>query len=79
MQVTTLQKAIQEAKRFIKLAEEVPIDRSCFTADDWSVKHGDKKVGDRREPHIETGKASGAAKRASMDLSRCLSDLRQGR
>jgi hypothetical protein len=79
MKPETLKRCIAEAKRFIKLAEEVPVDRSCFTADDWSVKHGDKKVGDRREPYIETGKASGAAKRASMDLSRELANLRCNR
>jgi hypothetical protein len=67
MQATTLQKAIQEAKRFIKLAEEVP------------MKENNPVPGVRKFRFIEPGKASGAAKRASMDLSRCLSDLRLGR
>ena len=79
MKADTLKKAIQEAERFIVAANLVPITDSVYGADDWMVIHGHKKAGDRRDPCIESGRASGAARRASMDLSRCLSDLRANR
>ena len=67
MEASTLKQAIKEAKRFIHLANAVPIDNRLV------------RGGPESRDYIESGKASGAAKRASMDLSRCLSDLRQGR
>ena len=69
MRAETLKTAIKEAKRFIKLAEAVPIK-------DYPAEHGVRSVG---FAVIEPGKASGAARRASMDLTRILSDLRQRR
>lgn len=79
MRTETLLAAIKEAERFIKIAKAVPIVRGRYEADDWHVKQGSRKVGDIKEPYYETGKASGAAIRASMDLTRKLADLRQGR
>jgi hypothetical protein len=64
MEASTLKACIREAKRFIKLAEAVPMSKSKANSA-WDF--------------IDSGKASGAAKRASMDLSRKLADLRQGR
>jgi hypothetical protein len=64
MQASTLKQAIKEAKRFIQLAEAVPITTSK-AMDSWQ--------------YVEAGKASGAARRTSMDLSRVLSDLRLNR
>jgi hypothetical protein len=66
-QAATLLKCIQEAKRFIELAEEVPLT-------DFGRDLKGKKV-----QFIESGKASGAARRASMDLTRALADYRSGR
>ena len=68
----TLKRCIEEARRFIRLAEAVPIEHvPSYKTEVLGVT----KAYDR----IESGKQSAAAKRASMDLSRCLSDLRQGR
>jgi hypothetical protein len=72
MQASTLKQAIKEAKRFIKLAEAVPMDKGpeLIATGCQSYVLMD---------HVRRGKASGAAKRASMDLSRVLSSLRQNR
>jgi len=67
MKASTLKLAVLEAKRFVRLAEAVPLE-------DFGKDFKGKEV-----QFIEAGKASGAARRASMDLSRCLADLRQGR
>lgn len=65
MKVKTLEQAVREAKRFIEKAEEL------MQAD----------VPDPRNEYIGFGypKESGAMRRASMDLTRKLADLRQGR
>ena len=55
MNTDTLNKAISEAKRFIKAAERVEFDRWGF--------------GNCKE--------TAAAKRASMDLTRALADMRR--
>lgn len=64
MNKDTLNAAIREAERFVKIAKDCRnnivtrrVDEYVFT--DWSLKH------------------SGAAKRASMDLTRALADLRR--
>ena len=67
MRAETLARAIREAKHFIKMAEAVPVN-------DFG-----KNFRGERVKIIEMGKASGAARRASMDLTRALADLRQGR
>ena len=67
MKADTLKKAIQEAERFIKAAKAVELEKI--------EQYSTGKV----TQYIATGKASGAARRASMDLSRVLADLRQGR
>lgn len=69
MRLETLNKAIAEAQRFIELAKAVPI---VHLPAELNVRSIDRS-------YIDSGKASGAANRASMDLSRCLADLRQGR
>jgi hypothetical protein len=69
MQATTLQKAIQEAERFLELAKAVPIK-------DYPAELHVRSIG---WSCVETGKASGAARRASMDLSRELANLRCNR
>jgi len=63
----TLERCIEEAKRFIIVASQVPIMNFGRDLEGSKVKY------------INPGKESGAAKRASMDLSRALSDYRQGR
>ena len=65
MRSETLRRAITEARRFIELAEAVPL----------------RDYGSKGKPvqFVESGKASGAVRRASMDLTRILADLRQGR
>ena len=67
MKIETLNKAIKEAERFIEAAKAVPIVNSRYT---------------NGKPRIyaeEYTKQSAACKRASMDLTRVLADLRQGR
>jgi hypothetical protein len=67
MRPETLHRCVKEAKRFIALAEVVPI-----------IDHNWK--GEKTKPFVELpSKYSAAAKRSSMDLSRALADLRQGR
>lgn len=66
MEVSTLKKAIAEAKRFIEAAENVPIVNTTYA-------NGKPYV------YVEYSKQSAACKRASMDLTRVLADLRQGR
>lgn len=62
MQTTTLMKAIQAAKDFIAAAEDTQ------PAMNW-----DKSL---IYPYREHGKATAKAKRASMDLTRVLAELR---
>lgn len=67
MRSETLRRAIAEARRFIELAEAVPLR-------DYGKDFEGKPV-----QFVESGKASGSVRRASMDLTRILADLRQGR
>jgi len=60
MRHKTLDKTIQEARRFIGAAEAVRDDPDEFK-------------------YITGNMTTSACKRASMDLTRALSDLRQGR
>ena len=69
MKPETLKLCIAEAKRFIEKAEQVPTH-------DTVIETTRSK---RTATYINAGKASGAARRASLDLTRCLADLRQGR
>lgn len=61
----TVQRAIDEAKRFIERAEH----HLSMRQPRWSIP----------DVVIDDPKASSAMKRSSMDLSRALADLRQGR
>lgn len=64
MRPSTLREAMDEAKRFIKAAK--------FALDQ---KESDNYPGD----YFWASKQSGSARRASMDLTRKLADLRAGR
>lgn len=64
MKYETLQASISEAKRFIKRGIAL------------SKVHEEETVTDTLLDHP---KEQGAVRRASMDLTRCLSDLRAGR
>lgn len=64
MNNNTLKEAIEEAKRFIKAAEKIELKQSQFNKSIW---------------YPVCNKTTAAAKRASMDLTRKLADLRQGR
>lgn len=63
--VATVRRAIDEAKRFIERAES------------HLSKRGPSYF--NKEIIVDDPKASGAMKRSSMDLTRVLADLRQGR
>ena len=65
LRVKTLDKAVAEAKRFIEAAAVVK-----RAAGSTEYVKGD--------PWYEGGKHCAAAKRASMDLSRVLADVRRG-
>ena len=65
LRVKTLNKAVAEAKRFIEAAEVV----KCAAGSQEYIK-GD--------PWYDGGQYCAAAKRASMDLSRVLADVRRG-
>lgn len=69
MQVATLNKCISEAESFLSMAKNVPV-RDLPA--ELNVRSTDMS-------YIESGKASGALKRKSMDLTRALADLRQNR
>ena len=67
MEVKTLNKAIAEAERFIEMAKNVTITHSKFSnGKPWVYISGPQKE-------------VSATCRASMDLTRTLSDLRQNR
>jgi len=66
MTVISLKRAIEEAKRFIRAAEEVEI--TLVTPDDETT---------RTYSYVVTGKESAACKRASMDLTRALAEMRK--
>lgn len=63
MRVKTLDIAIAEAERFLSAAK--------------SLREQAKTFGDPKNPWVEGGILAGAAKRASMDLSRALANIRK--
>lgn len=65
MEIETLKTAMQEAERFLKRAE-ILLKKST---EDGEFKHY----------HFHSSKDSASVKRASLDLTRSLADLRQGR
>lgn len=71
MRHTSLTNAIAEAERFLRRA------RHLQSAQRQEPVHSLAAIND----HVDgsTPRESGAVKRASMDLSRALADLRQGR
>lgn len=64
MKLEVLQDCIAEAERFIKVARKLGESVDCRRL---------------RDIGTDTPKESGAVRRASMDLTRRLADLRQGR
>ncbi len=68
MQEQTLKEAVKEAKRFIRTTKKVG------TVTEWS--HGSHKW---VESTGRTAAINAAIKRASMDLTKKLADLRMGR
>lgn len=68
MQVDKLRKAIEQAQIFINKAKEVPIA---------VIKSYNGKSSNVTFEQIETGKASAACKRASLDLTRALTEMRK--
>ena len=64
MKFSSIRRSIELAKHFIAAAERV--ERQ--TAYDGTLSKGD---------YVNTGKNSGAARRASMDLTRQLSEMRK--
>lgn len=68
MKYATLQRAVNDAQRFIDLASQCKVMRSA-----------DGKLIWPEQPFVETGKDAAAAKRASMDLTRSLADMRANR
>ena len=64
MKPENLKTAIQEAKRFLEKANQT-------NAKTWEDCFGKKHV------EVEQGKEAAAVKRASMDLSRALANLRK--
>ena len=64
MEIETLKRAISEAERFLHAARRVRM---------YPV------MGDENRKRIVAGAQVAATKRASLDLSKTLADLRQGR
>ncbi|MDD5053457.1 MAG: hypothetical protein PHO27_12050 [Sulfuricurvum sp.] len=67
MQVDKLSQAITRAKEFIIIAENVPYKMETITANPSSMTI----------MTIITGKQSAACKRASLELTRALSEMRK--
>ena len=65
MKIGTINEAMFEARRFIKAVEDA---RKSLSPEEW--RYAQNGTGYR---------ATGAIRRASMDLTRKLADLRQGR
>lgn len=65
MEVKTLKTAMQEAERFLKRAE--------------ALLENSTENGEFKTYRFHSSKDSASVKRASLDLTRSLADLRQGR
>ena len=64
----TLKEAIKEAKRFIRAADQVGVvTKWCYVTSSWVQSPG------------RTNAINAAIKRASLDLTKKLADLRMGR
>jgi hypothetical protein len=59
----TLKAAIAEAERFLKIAKAVNVYETTYL--------------NRKTLHVESGKNAAACKRASMDLTRALAEIRR--
>ena len=65
MKTEEIKKAVKEAKRFIEAAER------CIEARKQTYKSGDYEF------NVATPKESGACRRASLDLTRQLAEMRR--
>lgn len=65
MTPTTITQAVTEARRFLERAEQ------------WHEAQGTGKWDDGTEYRISTPKQDGALRRASMDLTRALAEMRR--
>jgi hypothetical protein len=65
IRVKTLDKAVAEAKRFLAVADVV---KRCAGSTEYA----------KGDPYYCGGQHCAAAKRASMDLSKALADVRRG-
>jgi len=72
MNRTTVTKAIEEARRFIERAEAL-LDAD---AEHWDPKTQTRQPSKWRFP-FDAPKQSGACRRASMDLTRALAEMRR--
>jgi len=69
MDTKKLNVAIEEAKRFLERAKELQSEQKNTTTSEWAGKI---------HVHVPScPKESGAVRRASMDLTRVLADLRR--
>lgn len=68
MKISAVKEAIKEAERFIKAAKKIQ------TGTAWDAKTGSYVPS---KDYIEIGKDSGACRRASMDLTRALAEMRK--
>ena len=75
MTPSTLKKAIAEAERFIRAAEAVPLSGELPTMDGKVFKYVQRSIAP--DETFAPSKHSAAAKRASLDLTRALADLRR--
>ena len=76
MDMITIEKARDEAKRFIAAVHKLKMrvdHENRPEAKTWELYHGHIKQG----PYLRCSKETGAIRRASMDLSRALSNLRK--
>ena len=74
MNKQTLEQAINEAQRFIKAAEAA----QKRTHADW-LRDSQRLALTKEDVYWSISKENASCKRASLDLSRILADLRQGR
>lgn len=76
MKYTTLRAAIAEAKRFVATAEELAAATDAEADDKRARGYWDATT---QPLYVAVGTNAGATRRASMDLTRKLADLRCGR
>ena len=80
MRRQTLTEAIGEARRFIRLAEAAihAEQRNLSELNEWRKKEGIKEAPETLYERMNQSKENASTLRASMDLTRKLSELRKG-